>query len=176
MAKFNDEQLAAIHASSKRDILITAGAGSGKTNTLAERVFNLIEKKEIEPESLLVLTFTNNASYEMKTRILDRFGEGHPLYPRMQSCHVQSFDSFRAYLVRANSQALNVPKTFSVLPSSIEEEKRRLLIRSCRRLCHCLRVTGASGVLTSYSVYSLTCPPPFQGYPLRLRHLHLARF
>lgn len=124
MAKFNDEQLAAIHASSKRDILITAGAGSGKTNTLAERVFNLIEKKEIEPESLLVLTFTNNASYEMKTRILDRFGEGHPLYARMQSCHVQSFDSFRAYLVRANSQALNVPKTFSVLPSSIEEEKR----------------------------------------------------
>ena len=133
---FNDEQLRAINASTDHDLLISAGAGSGKTNTLSERVFQLIETGKVTPESLLVLTFTNNASYEMKTRILARFGKDHPMHGRMQSCHVQSFDSFRAYLVRSNAQALNVPKTFSVMPDSIEKEKRTRFVEEILAECY----------------------------------------
>ena len=72
---FNAEQLKAVNASSKKDILIAAGAGSGKTKTLSTRVHELVEKGEVKPEELLVLTFTNNAAYEMKTRILSCFPE-----------------------------------------------------------------------------------------------------
>lgn len=133
---FNDDQMRAIQASVDHDLLISAGAGSGKTNTLSERVFQLIGSGKVTPESLLVLTFTNNASYEMKGRILDRFGKDHPMYARMQSCHVQSFDSFRAYLVRSNAQALNVPKTFSVMPGSIEEEKRTRFVEEVLADCY----------------------------------------
>ncbi len=138
MAKtdFNPEQQRAIDESSSVDLVITAGAGSGKTKVLSERVYRLIEKGEVAPESLLVLTFTNNASYEMKTRILDRFGKDHPLYPRMQSCHVQSFDSFRAYLVRAYAQELKVPKTFVLMPESIESEKRSHFVEEVVQECY----------------------------------------
>ena len=132
----NKEQLAAINAPSNIDLVITAGAGSGKTSVLSERVFRLIDSGEIQPESLLVLTFTNNASYEMKSRILKRFGKDHPLYPRMLSCHVQSFDSFRAYLVRAYAEKLNVPKTFVVMPESIEQEKRSHFVEEVVEECY----------------------------------------
>ena len=53
---FNEEQLRAINASSKKDILIAAGAGSGKTKTLSERVNGLIKNGDIKPDELLVLT------------------------------------------------------------------------------------------------------------------------
>ena len=121
---FNKEQELAINFPADKDLVITAGAGSGKTKVLSEHVFKMIDSGEIAPESLLVLTFTNNASYEMKSRILARFGESHPLYSRMLSSHVQSFDSFRAYLVRAYCNELNVPKTFVLMPESIERQKR----------------------------------------------------
>ncbi|MCF0112975.1 MAG: UvrD-helicase domain-containing protein, partial [Bacilli bacterium] len=46
---FNKEQLEAIAASSNENILISAGAGSGKTKTLSERVFRLISSGEVKP-------------------------------------------------------------------------------------------------------------------------------
>ena len=60
---FNKEQARAIAASSKNDVLIAAGAGSGKTKTLSERVFRLVQDGELRPDELLVLTFTNNAAH-----------------------------------------------------------------------------------------------------------------
>ena len=133
---FNVEQSAAIFFPADKDLVITAGAGSGKTKVLSERVFHLIDSGLVRPESLLVLTFTNNASYEMKTRILDRFGKNHPLYPQMLSAHVQSFDSFRAYLARTYASELNIPKTFVIMPESVESEKRSHFVEEVVEECY----------------------------------------
>ena len=121
---FNDEQQAAISASANEDILISAGAGSGKTKTLSERVFELIVQGQVAPDELLVLTFTNNAAYEMKTRILSRFGRNHPDYPKMLSSHVQSFDSFNAYLLRLYAGRFGVSPSFTILPESLADQKK----------------------------------------------------
>ena len=61
---FNKEQAMAISAGIDEDILISAGAGSGKTKTLSERVYRIISDPSIglKPSELLVLTFTNNAA------------------------------------------------------------------------------------------------------------------
>ena len=115
---FNEEQLLAIEAKSTEDILISAGAGSGKTKTLSERVFTLVDSGEIKPSALLVLTFTNNSAHEMKERILARFGEGDPHYAEMLSAHIQSFDSFNAYLVRSYAGRLGVAPSFTILPDT----------------------------------------------------------
>ena len=61
------EQLEAIN-SPTFNILVSAGAGSGKTAVLTERVITLLEKG-ININELLVLTFTNAAAAEMKERI-----------------------------------------------------------------------------------------------------------
>ena len=122
---FNEEQLRAINASSKKDILIVAGAGSGKTKTLSERVNGLIKNGDIKPDELLVLTFTNNAAYEMKTRILATFADDPDNYAKMLSSHVQSFDSFNAYLVRLYAGRLGVAPSFSILSDTVYEQRKR---------------------------------------------------
>lgn len=56
-------------------MLIIAGPGSGKTFTLVERVVHLITEKGVEPEALLVVTFTDKAAQELRTRVSNRLGE-----------------------------------------------------------------------------------------------------
>ena len=53
-------------------LLIIAGPGSGKTYTLVERIVKLIQKSVFEPQSLLVVTFTEKAAQELTTRISNR--------------------------------------------------------------------------------------------------------
>ncbi|MGE6136353.1 ATP-dependent helicase [Aeromonas salmonicida] len=60
---------------SQGPLLIIAGPGSGKTYTLVERVINLINVHGATPEQLLVVTFTEKAAQELKTRISNRILE-----------------------------------------------------------------------------------------------------
>ena len=74
MSLANSQQLKAInHVDGP--LLIIAGPGSGKTYTLVERVVNLIQSKNIEPEAFFVVTFTEKAAQELKTRISNRLFE-----------------------------------------------------------------------------------------------------
>jgi len=69
--KLNDQQRTAVERT-EGPVLIIAGPGSGKTFTLVERVVHLIMKKKVEPEQILVSTFTEKAAAELITRISDR--------------------------------------------------------------------------------------------------------
>ena len=62
------EQIKAITAPLE-PALVIAGAGTGKTSVMAERVLWLIEEAKIEPEEILGLTFTNKAAQELRTRV-----------------------------------------------------------------------------------------------------------
>ena len=73
-SKANSEQLKAILATDG-PVLIIAGPGSGKTFTLVERIVYLITKKNVKPEALLVVTFTDKAARELTTRISNRLSE-----------------------------------------------------------------------------------------------------
>ncbi len=56
--------------------VILAGAGSGKTRVLVAKVIYLVKEKNISPASIVMMTFTNKAAGEMKTRISRRLGGG----------------------------------------------------------------------------------------------------
>ncbi len=66
-----DEQCDVIEAP-LRPLLVVAGAGSGKTETMSMRVLWLVADQGIEPESILGLTFTRKAAAELGTRLRDR--------------------------------------------------------------------------------------------------------
>lgn len=67
----NDVQKRAV-LSDSQNILVTAGAGSGKTRVLTERILNLINCKFVSPNNILAITFTNKASNVMKERLTEK--------------------------------------------------------------------------------------------------------
>ena len=73
-SRANPQQLEAIQ-NTDGPLLIIAGPGSGKTFTLVERIAYLITEKNVPPESLLVVTFTDKAARELTTRISNRLAE-----------------------------------------------------------------------------------------------------
>jgi len=68
--ELNNEQLKATQHFSG-PLIIIAGPGTGKTKTLTCRIANLIKNKNVKPENILALTFTNKAANEMKERLLN---------------------------------------------------------------------------------------------------------
>jgi ATP-dependent DNA helicase UvrD/PcrA len=64
-----DEQQAVVEADPRRPVLVVAGAGSGKTETMASRVVWLVANGHVEPDQVLGLTFTRKAATELAERI-----------------------------------------------------------------------------------------------------------
>lgn len=69
LSTLNDKQREAVVSEEKR-LLVLAGAGSGKTKTLIQKVIYLIEEKGVSPSSILAITFTKNAANEMIDRLI----------------------------------------------------------------------------------------------------------
>lgn len=77
LSSLNDRQQDAVISEAKR-VLVLAGAGSGKTKTLLQKLVYLIEEKSVSPSSILAITFTKNAANEMIDRLIlsaDHSGE-----------------------------------------------------------------------------------------------------
>jgi superfamily I DNA/RNA helicase len=69
LSSLNDQQADAVISTEKR-LLVLAGAGSGKTKTLLQKIVYLIEEKGVSPSSILAITFTKNATNEMIDRLI----------------------------------------------------------------------------------------------------------
>jgi DNA helicase-2/ATP-dependent DNA helicase PcrA len=103
----NDEQYAAVTAK-PGPILVIAGAGSGKTRTLTYRVAYLIENG-VEPENILLLTFTNKSAREMLERV------GALLPHNISRIWGGTFHSVANRLLRRHANALGFSSDFTIL-------------------------------------------------------------
>ena len=64
----NDRQREAVTAP-LANLLVLAGAGSGKTRVLVHRIGWLVAAENVSPQSIMAVTFTNKAAYEMRSRV-----------------------------------------------------------------------------------------------------------
>jgi superfamily I DNA/RNA helicase len=104
----NPEQRAAATADAPR--LVIAGAGSGKTETLARRVVDLVVRKGAAPDRILCITFTQKAGGEMRARLARRLPEG--AVPRW----VGTFHAVMARLLLEDGMDVpGVPRGFAIL-------------------------------------------------------------
>ncbi len=77
LSSLNEKQREAVVSEDNR-ILVLAGAGSGKTKTLLQKLIYLVEEKGVSPSNILAITFTKNATNEMIDRLIisaDKTGE-----------------------------------------------------------------------------------------------------
>jgi len=125
-------------SSKKGNYLVSAGAGSGKTSVLTQRVFELIKNGEAGVENLLVLTFTSKAAQEMKERVrllIKEDPETAHLAPLVENASIMTFDAFAFDLVKKYHYELGLPKDISIVDESIfEVERKRLLEGILNRL------------------------------------------
>ncbi len=111
MAKLNDMQIAAIKDEAKV-VVVIAGAGSGKTTVLTQRIAYLYEVKSINPENVLAITFSNKAANEMKHRLLEKAG------PLANMSWIMTFHALAVRIIRENTKHLKFfDENFTIIDS-----------------------------------------------------------
>ena len=115
----NPEQRAAVEHF-EGPILALAGAGSGKTRVLTNRIAHLIEEHGVDPASILAVTFTNKAAGEMRQRVRNLLGQ------EPAGMWIGTFHSIGARLLRRHAARLGWSPNFSIYDSdqSLREIKR----------------------------------------------------
>jgi DNA helicase-2/ATP-dependent DNA helicase PcrA len=112
----NKEQLAAV-LQKNGPMIILAGAGSGKTRVLTYKVIYLIEQG-VDPNNILMMTFTNKAASEMKERMQKFFEkDGISKLPT-----IATFHSLCAKILRIDGEKIGIPKNFLIYDSQDQKD------------------------------------------------------
>jgi len=120
--QLNPQQAEAV-ATIEGPLLVLAGAGSGKTRVIAERILEMLRRK-IPAQKILALTFTNKAAGEMRARVEQRAGRA------ANDLTISTFHSLGLRIVRQYAQALELREPVQILD---ESETRSILRRVCAR-------------------------------------------
>ncbi|MBP1890732.1 DNA helicase-2/ATP-dependent DNA helicase PcrA [Clostridium moniliforme] len=104
-------------------VLILAGAGSGKTRVLTYRIAHMIEDLEIKPWSILAITFTNKAAKEMKERVESLVGE------KANDMWISTFHSTCVRILRREIDKLGYKSSFTIYDTS----DQKTLLKECMK-------------------------------------------
>ncbi len=116
LQQLNAQQLLAVTAPLK-PTLVLAGAGTGKTRVLTNRILYLVKECHVNPSEILAITFTNKAANEMKRRLFE-------FDCAAQFMHVSTIHSFCATVLRSEASKLERNSNFSIYA---EDEKKSLI-------------------------------------------------
>ena len=166
----NSEQKAAVE-SSARAMVIQAGPGTGKTRTLTARIAHLVSKKDIDPSSILALTFTNKAARQLEQRI-DKYVPKKTKAPVLAA----TFHSFCLKLLKEykgfNASIVDDSHRTSLIRKALGKDiKRGMVNKTDQLICQCKQnllfpdddlkevITGDESYVfkKSYKAYQILC-------------------
>ncbi|NBM55233.1 DNA helicase II [Proteus vulgaris] len=119
----NDKQREAV-AAPRINMLVLAGAGSGKTRVLVHRIAWLLSVEQASPFSIMAVTFTNKAAAEMRHRIEDLIGTSQG------GMWIGTFHSLAHRLLRAHYLDANLPQDFQIIDSDDQYRLIRRIVKS----------------------------------------------
>jgi len=102
-------------------ILILAGAGSGKTRVITNKIAYLIEEKNVNPYNILAITFTNKAAKEMLSRVEEMIGEDS------RRVWISTFHAFCSKVLRIEAHHLDYDNNFTIYDTT----DKQTLIKNC---------------------------------------------
>ena len=120
MSNLNDKQLEAVNTVDG-PVLILAGAGSGKTTVLINRINHMISNCKITPWSILTITFTNKAANEIKERLANTIGED------AKDIWASTFHSMCVRILRRDAEKIGYKSGFTIYDSA----DSNTLIKEC---------------------------------------------
>lgn len=106
----------------KSNVLVNAGAGSGKTFVLKERIAANLQEDGVELDEVLILTFTKAASNEMKERIIKKILDVPELKDKLvdiSKAHIQTYDSYQQFLVNKYGSLIGINEKVKVASEDI---------------------------------------------------------
>ena len=127
LSGLNEEQLKPVlHI--EGPVLVTAGAGSGKTRLLTHRIAHLIEDCHVKPYNILAITFTNKAADEMKGRLLNMV--------ETEGLWVSTFHSMCVRILRRYAASLGYKPGFTIYGETEKEHVLKRIIKENSRAVH----------------------------------------
>ena len=129
MPNWTKEQSDAINKDGT-NIIVSAGAGSGKTAVLSERVLRKL-KEGINVNELLILTFTKAAAKEMKERIRKKIKKEPSLSAQLElidSAYITTFDSYSLSVLKKYHYLLNLSKNIGITDSTLVQIKKEEIL------------------------------------------------
>lgn len=127
MNSLNEQQKIAVETVNG-PILILAGAGSGKTRTLTQRIAYLIQNNHATPDNILAVTFTNKAANEMKERIVSllniKSGAEKVFLP-----WVGTFHAICVQILKRDGQDIGISRYFSIYDTTDQKDVVRKALK-----------------------------------------------
>lgn len=119
----NDKQREAV-AAPLQNMLVLAGAGSGKTRVLVHRIAWLMQVENASPYSIFAVTFTNKAAKEMRARVEQTIAGS------VGGMWVGTFHGLAHRILRAHHREANLPESFQILDSDDQQRMVRRLLKA----------------------------------------------
>lgn len=159
-------------------MIILAGAGSGKTRVLTYKVLYLMLEKHVEPESILMITFTNKAAQEMRNRMQQFLT--NPIYKTISGKPlIATFHALCAKLLRIEGKYLGLSSSFVIYDTqdqldAIKEAMQKLSIsvKDFKPGSILATISGAKNELLSPQEYGQFARGHFQQTTAKIYHIY----
>ncbi len=112
------------------NVIVSAGAGSGKTKVLSGRAYQLI-KEGLKLDELVMLTFTNAAAFNMREKVRELLLEDEELAylsDKVESSYITTFDALALSIVKRFHYLLEIDENISITDDSLVQVKKNSLI------------------------------------------------
>lgn len=123
LEKLNEEQIQPV-INTEGQVLVLAGAGSGKTRVLTSRIAYILEKRLSSPSGILAITFTNKAANEMKERVERQIGDISDMW-------ICTIHSMCVRILRRFGSAIGIQPNFSIYT---ESERANVIKKAVKEL------------------------------------------
>ena len=114
LQKLNPQQYEAV-TSDARQLLVLAGPGSGKTRVLTQRIAFLVHERNVHPQAILAVTFTNKAAREMRTRLERMLGNS------VDALWLGTFHAICARILRREAAVLPFDANFVIMDADDQQ-------------------------------------------------------